>query len=1029
MSFVGDIEDVEFFALNPNFTIRCPLPDVEAWAISPISNEAGALALTYPVDGVNFSVLQENVTQDRDLNIAVKINGVLQPDHQSILLEVDGDDVDAEAVWSFSGVSTEWWLEEAVVAAQGGQPAQGTDVGQDEQDAHFYSLTAGAIMRTLLAEANARGALNHINWTGFTNDVDSNGVTWSRIITLKIAPGMTLLGVLQALVEYGMCEFEMSGTVLKMYNEESRSVDRTLSNPPVVFRQGRDLTDSPRKHSVRDTATALLVAGGSGQYYTATDASALARRGRRIESYSSQGNIHDTGVLTAYAQNALEGLVSGTMEKTHGLSLIGGPQPVRDFKDGDWAWSDMGAGLERLRIKSWSISGDANGKLTGTVSLNDLIAEREAALARRIRGIEGGSTVTGTSQARLRPEDVVDNTTPAVPAGLNVSSLAYDSNGTIEAAAAATWAAVVLNSDGTSIDDLDYYVLQWRYVKPALANFNSQGQSIWKLAGIPRDPEFSWSPLVPGESIEVRVGARDKSGNYAPFSAIVLHTLATDNTAPPVPSIPIVSQLFGSTRVEWNGLGSDGQLMPIDFRELRVYASTVNNFTPAAANFYTEMSGAGVTAYSKGAYGETIYFKFVAVDWSGNASSPSGQASGTARKAVTVDLGPEAVERANIKVAAIGSAQIENLAVNSAKIADVSAGKITAGTVNSDVIIGGNFATALTGGRVGFNSSSFYAYSSTGVQTVRITNTGAAMLLGEIKTAETGNRFVFNPGGTAPTELRVYPNSGASNYTKMTAGTVIDGLGGEHSILKIVGSRYANDIGEPYLEMFGTQGTLGWGDTAQTQGFHLARVLVDRYGPRLYGSVIELNCLDKTVVTPDNRVKISFQNGGFMQFRSGVNNQNEQFIEGSNNGILFFGGGLAIKNKTETTDVALYCSTLYQTSSVQSKTRIKAIDDALITKFDGAPSTLWKYVAEETELGTAAPWHVGPIAEDLPAELLGSGPDGGVYVSIDGKIGVAWEVLRRTRTQMRVQIAQLRSDMAALQQEIQALKGTPPGSV
>jgi hypothetical protein len=164
------------------------------------------------------------------------------------------------------------------------------------------------------------------------------------------------------------------------------------------------------------------------------------------------------------------------------------------------------------------MSGDADGKLVGTVSLNDLIAEREAALVRRIRGIEGGSTVTGTSQARLRPEDVVDKTTPAVPAGLNVSSLAYDANGTIEAAAAATWAPVVLNSDGTAIDDLDYYVLQWRYIKPALANFNSLGQSIWKLAGIPRDPEFSWSPMVPGESIEVRVGARDKSGNYAPFS-------------------------------------------------------------------------------------------------------------------------------------------------------------------------------------------------------------------------------------------------------------------------------------------------------------------------------------------------------------------------------------------------------------------------------------------------------------------------------------------------------------------------------
>jgi hypothetical protein len=1016
MSFAGEIEDVEFFALNSDFTIRCPLPDVETWAISPIANEAGALALTYPVDGVNFLVLQENVAQDRDLNIAVGINGVLQPDHQSILLEVDGDDVDTEAVWSFSGVSTEWWLEEAVVEPKGGQPAQGEDVG--DQDAHFYSLTAGAIIRTLLSEANTRGALSHINWTGFTNDVDSNGVTWSRIITLKIAPGMTLLKVLQALVEYGMCEFEMSGTVLKMYNEESRAVDRTLSNPPVVFRQGRDLTDSPRKHSVRDTATAILAAGGSGQYYTATDATALARRGRRIESYASQGNIHDLGVLTAYAQNALEGLVNGTMEKTHGLSLVGGPQPIRDFKDGDWAWSDMGAGLERLRIKSFSMSGDADGKLVGTVSLNDLIAEREAALVRRIRGIEGGSTVTGTSQARIRPEDVVDKTTPAVPAGLNVSSLAYDANGTIEAAAAANWAPVVLNSDGTSIDDLDYYVLQWRYIKPALANFNSLGQSIWKLAGIPRAPEFSWSPLVPGESIEVRVGARDKSGNYAPFSPIVIHTLAVDNIAPPVPSIPIVSQLFGSTRVEWNGLGSDGQVMPIDFRELRVYASAVNNFTPSAANFYTEMSGAGVTAYSKGAYDETIYFKFIAVDWSGNASSPSGQASGTARKAVTVDLGPEAVERANIKVAAIGNAQIEDLAVNSAKIADLSAGKITSGTVNSDVIIGGNFATALTGGRVGFNSSSFYAYSSTGVQTVRITNTGAAMLLGEIKTAETGNRFVFNPGGTAPAELRVYPNSGASNYTKMTAGTVTDGLGGSHSILKIVGSRYANDIGEPYLEMFGTRGTLGWGDTALTAPNHLARIAVDRYGPTLSGSVIKFNCEDRNVTSPDGYAEFNIPGGSIELMNTLVPGENNQLIRGTNRGVLLHGFGISSRNRSDTSDQPMYASAFYTTSAIEHKTDLMEVNPEVFSKFDDSKVMAWRYKDDITESGDDADWHIGPFSRDFRPEYVQVGPTGREYINVDTKVGVLWARMQRLIRDVKTERDALRSELARIEGRI-----------
>ncbi|MBA3970338.1 MAG: hypothetical protein H0X52_09570 [Gemmatimonadetes bacterium] len=518
---------------------------------------------------------------------------------------------------------------------------------------------------------------------------------------------------------------------------------------------------------------------------------------------------------------------------------------------------------------------------------------------------------------------------------------------------------------------------------------------------------------------------KDKAGHYAAWSASVFHTLAADVNPPPVPSTPITSTLFGSMRIEWDGLGSAGEVMPDDFARAEIHVSLVSGFTPTDITYWNHFTGKAATAYSDIDYGVTVFVKFVSVDISGNRSNPSAQASGTARQVVNADVFDGAVGSSKLADLAVVRAKIADLAVNNAKISDLAVGKLVTGTLTADLVLGANVATALSGARVGINAQGFYAYNAASLQTVGINNDGSAFFLGEVATAASGSRFVFNPGGTNPTELRVFPNTGTANYTRIKAGTVTDGLGGEHSILSILGDRYANDIGEPYLEMYGTQGTLGWGDTAQTAGFHLARVLVDRYGPRLYGSVIELNCLDKTVITPDNRVKVTFQGGGSMQLRSGINNIAEQFIEGSNNGILFFGGGMAVKNKSETTDVAFYCSTLYQTSSVQSKTKIRAIDDALIAKFDNAPSTLWKYVAEETELGAAAPWHVGPIAEDMPAELLGSGPGGAVYVSIDGKLGIAWEVLRRTRTQTRAQITQLRSDVTVLQQEVQALKRTP----
>ena len=985
---------VEFLALNSNGTVRCPLPDVETWTLSPLLNDAGALSLTYPATGVNFEVLRENVTQDKDLNVRVVVDGIVRPQLQGILAESSGDDVDPDAMWSFSGNFTEQWLTEAQVVPNGGQPSQQTTEG--ENDTHFYSCTAGTILRTLLQEAVDRGVLTNLVWSSFSNTTDSVGVAFSEIITLKFSPGLTFLQVAQALVEYGMCEFEMVGNELRVYNGESHSVDRTLTQPPVVFRAGRDLTDSPRKHSVRDTATTLLVAGGEGKYHTITDATALANRGRKIESFASQKNITDQGTLVAFTQHALTGLVTGSMEKSHGLAIVDGPRPLDNFDVGDWAWSDAGRGLERLRIKQWMLTGDNAGKIGGTVVLNDLFAEGRAALVRRIKGIEGGSTVIGTSQARPVPTALVDKIGPKAPIGVVVNSLAYEANGIIESAASAQWDPVTLNSDNTAIDDLDYYLLQWRYTNPAKANMVN-GLSMWKLGGMPTDPYFSWSGLAPGEQIEVRVGARDKAGNYAPFSAITLHTLASDTVAPPTPSTPVTSTLFGSIRIEWNGLGSAGQAMPPDFLRTEVHASQQSGFTPSGATLYTTMSGAGVTSYSAAAYGVTMFFRFVAVDRSGNASGPSAQASGTARQAVTLDLGPGAVERSNIKVAAIGSAEIGTAVINNLHVADVSVGKLTAGTLSADVVIGANFATALTGGRVGFDPQGFFAYSPLNVQTVRISNDGSAMLMGEIRTRETGARFVFNPGGTAPTELRVYPDTGSTNYTKLKAGTVTDAFSNQHSVLQIVASRYQNDVGEPVLEMYGGQGQLTWTDSTGATGAAGLKsyIRVDRYKTSIGGGRVDLNLLDTAQGTPNNYVKIAFYDGNSIEFRKSQRDA-EPNIRSSNTTLALWSIGFGVRNASDLSYREAWATAWNVTSGRPSKRNERPISFDVLAAIDTADPTMWEYLDSDRT-------HLGPMAENLPTALRHQSPggEGVLMVNPADLAGLALAGVKRLRAELR----------------------------
>ena len=68
-----------------------------------------------------------------------------------------------------------------------------------------------------------------------------------------------------------------------------------------------------------------------------------------------------------------------------------------------------------------------------------------------------------------------------------------------------------------------------------------------------------------------------------------------------------------------------------------------------------------------------------------------------------------------IEDAAIKNAQIDNLAVNTAKIADLAAGKITAGTMTADVLIGGRLMTATAGARVEASSTGIRLYNSANV--------------------------------------------------------------------------------------------------------------------------------------------------------------------------------------------------------------------------------------------------------------------------------------------------------------------------
>jgi hypothetical protein len=619
----GQVLSVTFWALNNDGTYNVALPDLASWQISLVESSPGAVTLDYPADGRNFDVLRSSVTADRDLLVAIWIGGKDPGSLRAILNTAEGDDVAESAVWRFSGNFLNVRMEEATVAPRTTVVTPPTGPAPTEDLAAFrvYAATAGTIMGTLMQEAQARGTLTDITYI-FTGTVDSHGIPWSKTITLKISPGTDYLAVLAALVEALMCEWEIVDHELVLWDYGTRGTDYTTTTPPIILRAGDTLTDSPRKHTVRAAGTTLTVAGGEGLYTTVSDASAVARRGRRIEQYISQGSLTDPGSLSAYATAKLPSITAGTMEVGGGIALTGiGPEPLIAYRNGDWIWSDTGLGLERLRIKQLTVSCDSNGILTAGLSLNDLIADQLEQLAHRMAGIEGGTTITGTSNASPVIPDAPDTMPPTTPQGLVVTSLAQPSPDLVPRSAVfASWSAVTTNVDTTAISDLAGYTVQWRYLTPPLTND-------WNQLAAVSAASTSWSGVIAGQSIEVRVRAFDTTGNQSGWSTSAFHTTQTDATPPPVPSTPVVTEFLGTLTVTWDGLGSAGETMPSDFAGVQVHRSTTSGFTPGSATFIENMTGAGARNYPDLPLGVTQFFKLISYDRAGNLSAASAQGS------------------------------------------------------------------------------------------------------------------------------------------------------------------------------------------------------------------------------------------------------------------------------------------------------------------------------------------------------------------------------------------------------------------
>lgn len=986
--------NMSVWAVDRTTGALAPLPEFQSLTVSPVRNAPGALRVIYPSTGANYQLLHNNIDSDCDLEVEVWLSGSNAGALRGYLQEASIDDTAEPPVATFVGSFLEIRMSEAVVFPQV------PPLGNDKKEALFSAATAGTIMSTFLTQAQARGSLTDIT-KDFTGTVDSRGVAWPSVVTAKFSPNTTYASVLDTLVKLGLCEWWITADhVLHMVASGARGNDRTVGTKPVILRRGRNITGSPRKHSVRASATAVLAAGSEGVYQSASDASALSRRGRRVETSASATNISDTSAVLGFAQTELAAVSPGLMEITHGLGFFPGePRPGLVFGIGDWIYSDTNNTLTRLRVAQWTLTmgGSADATPDGSVTLNDLSSDAVAALQRKLANMANGSAVVGTSTSSA------DTSIPTPPTSLTAASVAYI-DGTLGARAAVTvgWTVPTVNIDGTTIGDLAGYNIQYALAtSPTVWNAGITVNSGSAIGGTFAAPA--------GTAISIQVNAFDQSGNTSAWSSPLAHTTAADVTAPSTPSTPTVSDFLGTVRINWDGLTSTGASMVTaapDFDHVDVHLSTGSLFTPSSATLVGRLFARGTFNVTDLPYNVVQYARLVAIDGSGNASGASGQGSATPTQVVNGDLGDGSVS----------TAKIQNLAVGDAQIGSASVGKLTTGTFTADMTLSGIIKTASSGNRTELDNAGIRLYNGTNVVVNLKTSDGSALVVGEFRTSLTGQRIVFNPGGALADTMNFYP-SAAGDFARImartapadgTAAILIDGGAANGTARGRIGaykgeafiSNVTNDAG---------------GDT--TTGFSTTAVSC---GPNI------INFWARTQLyfwrVNSSNTEISGSRFGLFWADGSAGSAATPTLSANNAGVKFDTDFVCITTGTGNSFGAVKATAFTVASGAAAKQDIELLEDHIdpLRVVRAARGRQFRYRADVADHGVKARHRWGVLAEEMPAELVHMSPtaDGtGMEKSLDlaGWAGLQHAALIRLADTTDDRVSALEARLAALE--------------
>lgn len=224
---------------------------------------------------------------------------------------------------------------------------------------------------------------------------------------------------------------------------------------------------------------------------------------------------------------------------------------------------------------------------------------------------------------------------PAAPVELNAQTMIY-ADPTLRQQVAVLnldFPNVTFNTDGTDAVIQQYELWGYR-VLPGDEEV-PDSEKPWAIQSTNQDSNFTKSPYDPGSLWAFRARAIGiDSVQPGEWSEDLQVQMIADTVPPPQPTAPTVEAERGTLTVKWDGLSPAGP-MPLDLDYVVLARGTTSSPTDEVTKF---SAAGGFIVITDAEYYVPEFFRLRAVDYSGNVSPWSEQATGFTTPLVDVDI-------------------------------------------------------------------------------------------------------------------------------------------------------------------------------------------------------------------------------------------------------------------------------------------------------------------------------------------------------------------------------------------------------